>query len=369
MNLLARILITASLSLVVACTPRGAITLFPDAATVGQLRHVFVGTTRDVGENGRFNNERVENITYHRYDISVPPQHKTGAIEWPRKHPDPEKSFLTTDIDHYTNAQSFTADLAKSLRSRPKGQREVVLFVHGFNNTFSEGMYRLAQLSNDMDLPNPTVHYSWPSAGNPLGYNYDRDSLLFARDGLESLLETINKAGADRVLLIGHSLGALLSMETLRQMAIANPKSLSRMISGVILISPDIDVELFKKQADRIGKLPQPFVIFTSQKDRALRLSARLSGKHGRLGNVQDVAELADLQITILDVTQFSSGPTGHFSAATSPALINILKRLSGVDTAFKNDPSGRTGLLPGTIFTVRQTTKIILSPTATPSP
>lgn len=369
MSLLARILITASLSLVVACTPRGAITLFPDAAAVGQLRQVFVGTTRDVDENGRFNNKRTENITYHRYDISVPPQHKTGAIEWPRKNPDPEKSFLTTDIDHYANTSNFTADLAKSLRNRPKGQREVVLFVHGFNNTFAEGMYRLAQLSNDMDLPNPTVHYSWPSAGNPLGYGYDRDSLLFARDGLENLLKTINSAGADRVLLVGHSLGALLSMETLRQMAIGNPNSLSQMISGVILISPDIDVDLFNRQAARIGKLPQPFVIFTSQKDRALRLSARLSGKHGRLGNVQDVSELADLQITILDVTQFSSGPTGHFNAATSPALINILKRLNGVDAAFKNDRSGRTGLLPGTVLTVQQASKIILLPAATQSP
>lgn len=369
MILLARILVTASLGLVVACTPRGAITLFPDAAAVGQLRHVFVGTTRDVGENGRFNNERTENITYHRYDISVPPQHKTGAIEWPRKNPDPEKSFLTTDIDHYDSASNFTADLAKSLRNRPKGQREVVLFVHGFNNTFAEGVYRLAQLSNDMDLPNPTVHYSWPSAGNPLGYGYDRDSLLFARDGLENLLKTINAAGADKVLLVGHSLGALLSMETLRQMAIGNPSSLSRMISGVILISPDIDVDLFNRQAARIGKLPQPFVIFTSQKDRALRLSARLSGKHGRLGNVQDVAELADLQITILDVTQFSSGPTGHFNAATSPTLINILKRLNGVDAAFKNDHTGRTGLLPGTILAVQQASKIILLPTATQSP
>lgn len=364
-----RILIVSSLGLVVACTPRGAITLFPDAAMVGQVRHIFVGTTRGIGDNGRFNNKRTENISYHRYDISVPPQHKPGAIEWPKGKPDPVNKFLTTDIEHYPAAPSFTADLAKALRERPKGQREVMLFVHGFNNTFAEGMYRLAQLSTDMDFPDPTVHYSWPSAGNVLGYSYDRDSLLFARDGLENLLKTINAAGAERVLLIGHSLGALLSMEALRQMAISDPKSLSRMISGVVLISPDIDVDLFRMQAARIGPLPQPFVIFTSQKDRALRLSARLSGKHGRLGNVQDVNELADLQITILDVTQFSEGVTGHFNAATSPALLKILTRLDDMDTAFKNDRAGRTGLFPGTILTVQQATQIILSPVTARSP
>lgn len=369
MTLFLRVLIATSLSFVVACTPRGVITMFPDAAMVGQVRHIFVGTTRGVDDNGRFNNKRTENISYHRYDISVPPQHKPGAIEWPKNTPNPKTSFLTTGINHYANTPSFATDLAKSLRGRPKGQREVVLFVHGFNNTFAEGMYRLAQLSNDMDLPNPTVHYSWPSAGNPLGYGYDRDSLLFARDGLENLLKSIHSAGADQVLLVGHSLGALLSMEALRQMAISNPKSLNQMVSGVVLISPDIDVDLFRRQAARIGPLPQPFVIFTSQKDRALRLSARLSGKHERLGNVQNVNKLENLQITILDVTQFSEGPTGHFNAATSPALLQILKRLNGVDAAFRNDRAGRTGLFPGTILTVQQATKIILSPTTTPSP
>jgi len=364
MTLVLRVLIFTSLSFVAACTPRGAITLFPDVAHVGQIRQVFVGTTRSVDDNGRFNNKRTENVTYHRYAISVPPQHEVGEIEWPKRNPDPTKNFLTTSIDHYPAAPGFIADLTKSLRNRPKGQREVVLFVHGFNNTFAEGMYRLAQLSHDMNLPNPTVHYSWPSAGTPLGYGYDRDSMLFARDGLENLLISIRSAGADSVLLVGHSMGALLSVEVLRQMAISDRRLMNQTISGVILISPDIDVDLFRKQAERIGPLPQPFVVFTSSKDRALRLSARLSGKQERLGTVQNPNMLAGLELALLDITDFSEGPTGHFTAATSSALIKVLKRLNSVNIAFRNDPAGRTGLLSGTILTVRQATDTILSAT-----
>lgn len=360
-----RILIIASLGLVVACSPRGAITMFPDAANIGQVRNVFVGTTRSMDANGVFTNKRTADVSFHRYDISVPPQHKVGEIDWPRGKPDPEKSFLTTGITHFSSSGGFATDLARSLRTRPKGQREVVLFIHGFNNNFAEGVYRLAQLSHDMDLPNPTVHYSWPSAGNPLGYGYDRDSQLFARDGLEELLRVIRSAGADKVLLVGHSMGALLMVETLRQMAISDPNILDRTISGVILISPDIDVDLFRQQAARIGPLPQPFVIFTSSKDRALRLAARLSGKHERLGNVQDVNKLSELRVTLIDVSSFSGDAAGHFTAATSPALIKILKRLNGVDAAFRKDRAGRTGLLPGTILTVQQATQVILSPVA----
>ena len=358
-----RILIVSILSFVVACTPRGVITVFPDAALVGQVRNVFVGTTRSIDTDGEFTNERTAVVSFHRYDISIPPQHEIGEIDWPRGKPNPARAFLTTGFEHFQTADGFAADLAKQLRGRPKGEREVVVFVHGFNNNFAEGLYRLAQLSNDMALPNPTVHYSWPSAGSALGYGYDRDSLLFARDGLEDLLQVIRSSGADRILLVGHSLGALLTMETLRQMAISDPRSLKRSISGVILISPDIDVDVFRQQASRIGQLPQPFVIFTSKKDRALRLSARLSGKHGRLGNVQDVSELSELQVTLIDVTSFSDGLTGHFNAATSPALLQILKRLRGLDVAFRNDPSGRAGLLPGTVLTVQQATQVILSP------
>lgn len=365
MTLLWRAFAILSVSFLMACTPRGAITVFPDAAEIGQVRSIFVGNTRGINADGTFNNKRADHISFHRYDISVPPEHEAGKIDWPRANPDPPRHFLTTRIDHFPSKTNFKSELEKSLHARPKGQREIVLFVHGFNNNFAEGIYRLAQLSNDMDLPNPTIHYSWPSAANPLGYIYDRDSLLFARDGLEELIKAVKSAGAEQILLVGHSMGTLLIMETLRQMAIANRQGFKRDISGVVLISPDIDVDLFRRQVAKTGPLPQPFIIFTSKKDRALQLSARLSGKHKRLGNVQDIAELENLQITLIDITRFSSGATGHFTAATSAALLKMFKRMHGVDAAFRTARAGRTGLLPGTILTVQQATKIILAPIA----
>ena len=45
------------------------------------------------------------------------------------------------------------------------------------------------------------VHYAWPSAAEPLGYVYDRDSAIFARDGLDiNLMAQIwNEARKDPV--------------------------------------------------------------------------------------------------------------------------------------------------------------------------
>ena len=81
-------------------------------------------------------------------------------------------------------------------------------------------------------------------------------------------------------------MGSALTMETLRQMALrGSSRALSR-IKGVVLISPDLDVDLFRSIALDIGTLPQPFVIFGSSKDRILNLSATISGAPERLGNL-----------------------------------------------------------------------------------
>jgi esterase/lipase superfamily enzyme len=206
------------------------------------------------------------------------------------------------------------------------------------------------------------VHYAWSSRGHPLGYAYDRDSALFARDGLADLLRQTQAAGAERILLIAHSMGAALTMETLRQIAISGDRALLDRIAAVILISPDIDVDVFRAQAAGIGTLPQPFYIFTSKKDRVLALSARLTGQRDRLGTIADIDEIADLKVTVLDTTAFSSG-IGHFNAGTSPGLLAILGRLGEVDAAFARDRAGRAGVLPGVVLTVQNATQIVLAP------
>ena len=159
-------------------------------------------------------------------------------------------------------------------------------------------------------------------------------------------------------------MGTFLSMETLRQMAIREPGSVSRLVDTVFLISPDIDVELFRTQVAAIKKLPQPFVLFSSDRDRALQLSSRINGARNRLGNLSSAEKVADLPITMVDVTEFSRNrDLGHFTIGSSPTLINILRNLPAVDQTFRLDQSGRSGLVPGTILTVQNATQIILSP------
>lgn len=359
-----RVILLVALCIAVACAPRGRITYDPQAAGVGMVEQVYVGTMRAALPEGGFGTERSETPTYARYDISVPPVRKLGSIDWPPRHgkPDPRRHYLTTAAKSYPETRAFRKDLAADLR---KTGGEAVVFVHGYNNNFSEGLYRVAQLAHDLEIPGVEVHYSWPSAANPLGYVYDRDSAIFARDGLSQLLNEIEDAGATRILLVAHSMGSALTMEALRSLALRGDKATLAKLSGVILISPDIDVDVFREQAKAIGALPQPFLIFGSNRDRVLRFSAGLTGQKERLGSLSDLERLADLKVTFLDVGAFAKG-SSHFLVGDSPSLILLLGKIADVDNVLEAERARRVGLLPGVVLSVQNATQIVLQPIAT---
>lgn len=329
----------------------------------GAVTQVFVATHRVEEPAGMFTSERSEALNFMELQVSIPPGRRTGSIANGHANTDPNRHFAITGRSDIATANGFTAAIRSQLQQQPADSREVVIYTHGYNNSFADGVFRMAQMNHDFEVPGIGVHYSWPSAVNPFGYVHDRDAVLAARDGLETLLYQVRAAGTDEILLVGHSMGTLLIMETLRQIELTTPGWSEQNLSGVVLISPDISVDLFRNQADRIAALPQPFAIFVSQRDRALQLSARLTGQRERLGAIADATPVADYPVTVLDVSAFADGPIGHFTVGTSASLISILNQGALVDQAFQSDRSARTGLVPGTVIRVQNATQLILSP------
>ena len=343
------------------CAARGDFTMAPAGLSGGTPETIFVGTTRmKDGEVYAFG--RSGEPGFLRYDIAIPPDREPGKVNWPPKtrKPDGKRDFLTLDQRSFGSADEFSAALRAAMQLR--GQRDAVVYVHGFNNTMAEGVYRVAQMHHDLEVPGVAVHYAWPSRGSALGYVYDRDSILFARSGFVTLLDEVEDAGAKDVIIVAHSMGAFLTMESLRQMVLKDgPHALDR-IKGVVLIAPDLDLDVFQAQAKDIGKLPQPFVIFGSSRDRVLNISATLSGTGDRLGNIDGVAKIADLNVIYLDTAAYSTG-TGHLNLGENPALLKLFGGLVGISDAFTADARARVGLLPGLVLTVRNATEVVLRP------
>ena len=93
-----------------------------------------------------------------------------------------------------------------------------------------------------------------------------------------------NPAGG-KLNIIAHSMGALLTLETLRQLwALSGSTDLAARIGAIVLAAPDIDVDLFATSLKRIGPLASHITVIGSTKDRALAVSGQLAGGVSRVG-------------------------------------------------------------------------------------
>lgn len=335
--------------LVTACEPRGNLTtisentITPDSATI---HDVFVGTTRARTTDGQiFGAERGEDTAYARFAVSVPPSHEVGQIEWPAEGvPDPAKHFVVQSGTEFSDTAAFQRGLARALSEGP-AVKSATIFVHGYNMTFAETLYRMTQGHHDFGSENVPVLFTWPSAATTVGYIYDRDSTILARDHLVDFIDTVRQAGPKDILLIAHSMGSYLMMEALRQIALTGQTDVLDAVAGVILMSPDIDLGVFEAQAKAIGALPQPFVVFSSQADRALKVSRSLA-QDERLGAVDSVARLRDLQVTVVDVTALREpGSLNHLTTITSPEFIELVRKLEPLGQGLDSDIAVNEGL------------------------
>lgn len=331
----------------------------PVALEVGTPETVYAATTRGRNPDGTYNADRGTGLQYLEMIVSIPPTHTPGNLNFSYADPDPEKQFVLAGVTEFSGSQ----DLAKQLR----GSDDVTIFVHGYNSTHTETAFRAAQLAHDIEIPGQILIYSWPSQARGAGYAYDLDSMLFARDGLERTIRDLKSMGVRRVVLVAHSMGGALTMEMMRQAELRAPGWSRRNLEGVFLISPDLDVDVFRSQMDNIASPPEPFVVMVSRKDKVLNISARLRGLPDgeRLGNISSIDELSDYPIDVIDTTAFNDDAgSSHFVAATSPALLSILNSVRRVGDTFDEVRTGVDFLVPENKRNPDGATEVVLTET-----
>lgn len=364
-----RLAMTLCLLLLAACTPRGAISIYPDAADIGSVQPILVGTLRSPTSSAEaFSATRSETLAFAGFEVSVPPDREPGTVTFPRgQTPNPRTDFLTVSGERLDSEAALIARVNAELRGRSAGDREVIVLVHGFNTNFPESLYRLAQMRDDLQVPALPILYAWPSAANVRAYGLDRETALFARDGLDQLLTALARSEARRIIVVGHSMGALIVMDTMRQMAMRGAPRVFDKLASIILLSPDLDIGLFRTQVRPLIAKDVPIYIFASTRDRALRISAMLRGQSVRLGSIQDISEIADLPIVLIDITnvEATSDRLGHFKVATSPSMIAFISGMDEVGIEMFRDEQRSPGVLETTITAVQEMTEIILQPVA----
>ena len=133
-------------------------------------------------------------------------------------------------------------------------------------------------------------------------------------------------------------MGTWLAAEALRGVAMRK-KSIPAKVRNVVLASPDIDIDVFRRQFVEMGPKKPRFTIFTSTRDKALEFSRLLSGGISRVGGTDltpYAAVLDELGVAVIDTSAIASGdPLGHNAFADSPEIIRLLaQRLGGQSVA-----------------------------------
>ena len=71
------------------------------------------------------------------------------------------------------------------LLAQAGGEPDVLIYVHGFRQTFEGSVLDAARLSDGIKFRGATMVFSWPSKAGFFDYAYDRESAVWSRDAFE----------------------------------------------------------------------------------------------------------------------------------------------------------------------------------------
>lgn len=268
---------------------------------------------------------RGSGVTFGFSDVSIPPDHRLGAIErptiWRFQVKEDDRSHVVLKAIYETEADYFWetfSDHAKSTSGR------VLVYIHGFANTFEDAARRAAQMKYDLGFDGPTFFFSWPSKGSAVPVNYapDAASMEWSVGDIAAVLKTMmQREGIKEIILIAHSMGAKATSLALAHADMQRLPPKGPRIREVVLAAPDIDRDLFTKELmPKIKALTQGVTIYASANDKALTLS---KGFHAapRLGSTDPSPTLV-AGAQVIDASGVDTSFTGHAYFAENRSVI-----------------------------------------------
>jgi esterase/lipase superfamily enzyme len=302
------------------CASLGATGARYDASSLTAEPTLIVATTRKPVNGGRtkpwFGPERATRMTVGRVKLVPPDESRfslaaAGIGDW--------------RLDGVEPVSGEVSDLLTA-----GGGGDVLIYVHGFKQTFETAVLDAAHLSDAIKFRGRTMAFSWPSKAGLFDYAYDRDSAVFSRDDFEHVLSSIVSApGASRVHIIAHSMGTMLALESLRQLYARYGDTVAGRIGAVVFAAPDIDMDVFSSAIGRIGPLAGKITVVTSPNDRALALSGGIAGGMTRVGAAEKAA-IERLGVRVIDAAGW--GIVNHDLFLWNAEVLKVIRR--SIDTA-----------------------------------
>ncbi len=293
----------------------------PDRGRKLRLGRAHITIPRIVRDKGRV--LRPRKITFLKYTLYA-------------EEEDPRKHFTLGSLelmDETSFVHSVNDEASKAVRFKD----QAFVFVHGFNITFENALYRTAQLAYDLDFDGAAYLYSWPSRAEKRGYLYDRDSSDRAQKYLLEFLTLVaEKTNAKRIHVIAHSLGVRPLVESLEKASAQRGHALPSKLDQIVLAAPDMDSDVFLEVAKAFNKAAKTTTLYAADNDRALQASRFLARGTPRAGEVTEKGPVIVGGIDSIDISDASTGSLlslNHHTYAEGRDLLADIRRLmsSGV--------------------------------------
>ena len=210
---------------------------------------------------------------------------------------------------HQRTESALQSEVRKRLRTAPS--REVVLYVHGFNETFATAAYTMAELCHFLGRTHVCSFFTWPasSSGGPLtSYISTTESSQYSVGHLKKAIRTLAQTpGVEGLHLLAHSRGAALLLSAVRELyietvAFGESPADALKLKNIVMLSPDVDVDVASQQLEMVASDPDfttrwhsavlpkfvkgRFTVYASPGDKALRLSEFLFRSKSRVGQL-----------------------------------------------------------------------------------
>lgn len=287
-----------------------------DASEILANRSLLIATTRKSVDGARaspwFGSERAATMTVARARLAPPS--------------DDRFSLAAVGFDDWRIQSIELAPQVGELLERATSGRDVLIYVHGFNQTFETAALDAARLSDGIKFRGETLAFAWPSRAKLFDYAYDRESAMWSRDALQEVLEGLMASPTiGRIHIVAHSVGTMLTLEALRQLYAKHGETAADRIGAVVFASPDIDMDVFTSSIPRVGPVAAKITIITATNDRALELSGWLAGGVTRVGAAQK-ARLEKLGLRVIDASEQASGIINHDLFLSNVGIRQIIR-------------------------------------------
>jgi esterase/lipase superfamily enzyme len=256
-------------------------------------------------------------------EVRVPVNHTVGLLERPSIttvwFEDPTRHFVIERVSE-SDPRGFYEGLRSAMRP-PEGEQAFV-FIHGFNVSFEDALYRTAQIAADLNFHGAPILYSWPSEGHLFSYQADVGNAEWTVDHLQRFLQDVAaRSGAKTIHLIAHSRGNQALLEALSRMD-ARSAAVPH-FNQLALDAPDIDADEFRRLARIIRPLIDRATLYASSNDLALWLSRALQ-QYQRAGDTRPVVVIAD-GVDTIDVSAVDSSMVGHYYYSDNRSVLSDL--------------------------------------------